>query len=57
MSNDNINGSPGEISFLLMCKERAEWPLSLGMIAGAQHSMMPAVRRDDAIFTYSLDVM
>ena len=57
MSNDNANGSPGEISFSLMCKERAEWPFSLGMIVRAPHNIMPAVRRDDAIFTYRLDVI
>jgi hypothetical protein len=57
MSNDNFNGSPREILFLLMRKESAEWPLSLGMTARAEHSTIPMVRREDAIFTYGLDVM
>ena len=39
-----------------MCKESAEWPVSLGMTARAEHSTIPMVRREDAIFTYRLDV-
>ena len=57
MSNDNANGSPREISLLLMRKERAEWPLSLGMTARAQHSTLPMVRRADAIVMYGLIVI